>query len=389
MNKFKKSVFTFLSLHILFLLLCAVAVYVMAFKFDPLHLYKPVGDLNTETFSFDSRLQNAGYIRNFDFDSVIIGNSHMENVAHSQIENIMGGKWFNLSMMGSSNNERKLILDDVFRRKNIKNVILLLNVGLYSNSTAGYEILYDDNQYNDVGIYFNSLYTKCFASWLIGAKVDPLCVGTNLDIDTHNAWIKDPIYAHRFNGMASWAQYYDDWQIINTYKLMQKLYDSPVKELAKLSPGIKKDIRNDFRKNIASLVEAHPNTTFYCYAQPLFKMAYAISIRENSNITIETYLEYLKIASEYASKHTNFKFFGFDNIPFTSDVKTYKDDSHFSPDRNYEVINYIKNNEYRLDATNVNTYIDEFIKSIKDYDLKSFKEEWFNLIEKNRENQNQ
>ena len=128
MNKFKKSVFTFLSLHILFLLLCAVAVYVMAFKFDPLHLYKPVGDLNTETFSFDSRLQNAGYIRNFDFDSVIIGNSHMENVAHSQVEKIMGGKWFNLSMQGSSNNERKLILDDVFRRKNIKNVMNLVKI---------------------------------------------------------------------------------------------------------------------------------------------------------------------------------------------------------------------------------------------------------------------
>ena len=49
----------------------------MAFFFDPLHIFTTPEDKENAPYSTDQRLQNAGYIMTFDFNSVIIGNSHM------------------------------------------------------------------------------------------------------------------------------------------------------------------------------------------------------------------------------------------------------------------------------------------------------------------------
>lgn len=101
----------------------------MAFFFDPLHIFTTATDKENALYSKDSRVQNAGYIRNFNFDSVIIGNSHMENLSHRKTAQYLPGIWFNLSMSGSTENERKLVLDKVLRSKKIKQVLLLLNGG--------------------------------------------------------------------------------------------------------------------------------------------------------------------------------------------------------------------------------------------------------------------
>ncbi len=353
----------------------------MAFFFDPLHIFTTPTDKENALYSTDQRIQNAGYIRIFDFDSVIIGNSHMENLSHKKTADYLPGKWFNLSMSGSVNNERKLVLDKVFSEKKIKQVLLLLTGDARNRPTDGFDILYDRNPANDILIYFNKMYSKCFVKHTVnsifGTHFDDNCFGQKINIDEHNAWIYNPGHNSRLGGIQQWGKYYTNDQLIGLYNEVGKLYKAPTRELKELSKAEKKEIQKDIKDNIIPLLEDHPNTIFYSYAQPYFKVAYSLALRKDNNKLVEVYIEFLKEIAQVASTHKNFRLFGFDNLPFTEDVKNYKDTSHFTRELNYKILEYIKNGEYTLDNSNIDKYINRFVKDIYAFELDNFKENWY------------
>ena len=385
-NSYKKASFLFLGLHCSCILCLFIIFALMAFSFDPLHIFTAPHDPKAALFSTDQRIQNAGYIKSFDFDSVIIGNSHMENLSHSKTADYLPGKWFNLSMSGSRNNERKIVLEKAFREKELKQVLLLLTGDLQYNPTEGFDFLYDRNPFNDIFIYLNQMYSECFVKHTINTifktSYDDNCFGQKLNIDEHNAWIYYPDHNSRFGGIEKWAQHYQNGQLIGTYNDVNKYYQYSPRPLKKLSYSTRKEIENNINDNIVSLVKAHPETVFYCYAQPYFKLLYALDLRDSNGQAIEIYSEFLRVAAKVTSKYPNFKLYGFDNLAFASDVKNYKDLTHFSREMNYQILEYIKEGEYSLDMNNIDEYIDNFIKGCYSFDIKSFHNDLNALIER-------
>lgn len=392
-TSYKKATYIFIGCYSIGFL-CMLAVFTLiAFCFDPLHIFTTPKDKENALYSMDSRVQNAGYIRNFDFDSVIIGNSHMENLSHRKTAQYLPGNWFNLSMSGSTENERKIVLDKVLRSKKIKQVLLLLNGGFRTNSTEGYEVLYDRNPLNDISIYLNDMYSKCFFNYMINTvfrtKFDDDCFGKKLNIDEHNAWIYETFHSSRLGGIEKWALHYQNDQLFDTYKALNKNNSISPRNLKLISKEIKSEIENNINKNVLSLVKAHPETQFYCYAQPIFKLCFAIDLRsENEDAQgTEIYIEYLRQVAKIASTYKNFRLYGFDNLEFTADVKNYKDLTHFTPELNYQLLNYIKEDRYLLDNSNIDEYIDEFIKGCYSFDILSFHNKLNKLIKENNQKQ--
>ena len=392
-TSYKKATYIFIGCYCIGFLCMLAAFALIAFYFDPLHIFTTPKDKENALYSMDSRVQNAGYIRNFDFDSVIIGNSHMENLSHRKTAQYLPGNWFNLSMSGSAENERKLVLDKVLSSKKIKQVLLLLNGGFRTMSTEGYEVLYDKNPFNDISIYLNDMYSKCFFNYMINTvfrtKFDDDCFGKKLNIDEHNAWIYETFHSSRLGGIEKWAIHYQNDQLFGTYKALNKNYSISPRKLKLISKEIKSEIENNINKNVLSLVKAHPETQFYCYAQPIFKLGFAIDLRsENEDVQYtEVYIEYLRQVVKIASSYKNFKLYGFDNLEFTADVKNYKDLTHFTPELNYQLLNYIKEDRYLLDNSNIDEYIDEFIKGCYSFDILSFHNKLNKLIKENNQKQ--
>ena len=216
-------------------------------------------------------------------------------------------------------------------------------------------------------------------------KFDDDCFGKKLNIDEHNAWIYFSFYSARLGGIEKWALHYQNEQLFGTYKALNKNYNIFPRNLKLLSKKIKSEIENNINKNVLSLVKAHPETQFYCYAQPIFKLGFAIDLRsenEDAQFT-EVYIEYLRQVVKVASSYKNFKLYGFDNLEFTADVKNYKDLTHFTPELNYQLLNYIKEDRYLLDNSNIDEYIDEFIKRCYAFDILSFHNELNKLIKEN------
>ncbi|EAI0653527.1 hypothetical protein E0287_07960, partial [Campylobacter coli] len=103
------------------------ALIILLYIYDPLQLYHKPFFRNT-TFSSDIRIQAAGVINNYNFDSVILGSSMLENTSTKEANDKLDGKWVNLSLSGSYLNERNIIMKYLFEKKNIYQIIYSLDV---------------------------------------------------------------------------------------------------------------------------------------------------------------------------------------------------------------------------------------------------------------------
>lgn len=107
------------------LLALSIAFIVRIYTYDAYHFWS-LNDPQNARYSSNQRVQNAAFINHLDFDSIILGNSYMENTSAKEASDVFGGKFFNLSMSGSNNYERSIVLKRTLENHDIKRVILLL-----------------------------------------------------------------------------------------------------------------------------------------------------------------------------------------------------------------------------------------------------------------------
>ena len=73
------------------------------------------------------RQQAAGIINNYEFDSIILGTSMLENTSAKEAGEKLGGKFMNISLSGSNFYERSFVLEYALRKKEIKKIIYSLD----------------------------------------------------------------------------------------------------------------------------------------------------------------------------------------------------------------------------------------------------------------------
>lgn len=92
------------------------------FTVDPLQYYRRA-TLVEPHFSSNQRYQNPGLARNYPFDTVVIGTSHMENFTPSRVKHALGGEPLKLAIAGSSPREQYLMLELALERGSLKRVL--------------------------------------------------------------------------------------------------------------------------------------------------------------------------------------------------------------------------------------------------------------------------
>ena len=103
-----------------------VVLFGILWLYDPLQLFhKPI--FRETTFFGDMRLAARGIIRYYDFDSVILGTSMLENTSAKEAGEKLGGKWVNLSLINSSYDERAVVLEYLCIRS-LKKLFILWRV---------------------------------------------------------------------------------------------------------------------------------------------------------------------------------------------------------------------------------------------------------------------
>jgi len=368
---------TFLSSVII----CIASFVGVVVYLDPYHIYYlPKSD--HILFDGNARVQDASYIRFYDFDSFILGNSYMENTKASEAEEKLGGKFFNLSLSGSDDYERSIVLHDVFRRHNIKSAVLLLTDSLSTSGHGTYpvsewEFLYDKNPLNDIKLYLNDRMINYFEGCLFNGECR---WGGEKNMDRPCEWIIYADHASRFGDIANWGKYHQNNQL--NWLVHHQLPDNLKISAGKYTqPSIETQNKIDAYLNdyVFSFVTEHPETTFYCYYCPASMLLRAFQSRDDS---LSLFSMWLNRTVELGKKYPNFKLFGFDNLSFTSDMARYKDLTHFDDKVNSLILTKLQKNEDRLTEDNIDNYLKTLRSNAENFDISRINEIIQNAIPK-------
>ena len=142
---------------------------------DPFQVYRlatrymPPIDNTTQVYA------NAGIVRNYDYDSAIVGTSVTENFSPSQLDTLLGGRFIKLCTSAGTAYNHALLLDLAFETHEMKRVIYGLDVYSFiaELDETGSEVpmyLYDHNPFNDAQYWLNrsvlgSFLPRCLRAW--------------------------------------------------------------------------------------------------------------------------------------------------------------------------------------------------------------------------------
>jgi len=370
----KRSVLHFLGLAALMLtsvalLLCAYLG--LAWHRDPLHLFQK--STAPAYLIGNMRIQAAGIINTFDFDSVILGTSMLENSSAKELSITLGGNFANISVSGSSFYERSLILEHALKKKNLKKVVYSIDSYYLYCTFASYPeknwaYLYDNSFFNDFKAYLNILQMK---DVLFNIRQ-----GKKKSLDRPGAWFKNKYHACRFGGLDNWVKYRDKQGV---GKFLGKQVPEAARKAKAGSAVIVRDqaleqkAREYVEKYVLSMAEKHPETTFYYVFPPYWRYFYAEMLQTDSR-KFATHQEVIRHVVRCAQELGNIHVFGFEDCDFVDDIANYKDVTHYSEKINQYIASSMSKKEHLLTSANVEGYLSRCEKLARDFDLQKLAE---------------
>lgn len=370
-RKARRLVKFYLSLSAIPLLLGFAAYY----AYDPLQVYHvPWG--RPLTLHGNMRLQAAGVIRHRSFDAVVLGTSMTENTSADEASRLLGGTFVNLSLTAADFFERSLLLDDLFRRKKINQVLYTLD-HIYINSRKGYplyplptfDFLYDRNPFNDIRVYLNTHFGLCLLHW----SRDASCVGSEIGLNRPNAWFGQAEYATRFGGISKWCEARDNYQIRDAHKLIRSAVSDMTADVgmhpSKLEVDQKVQRAIEYvDDNLVRLIREHPDTRFYLVFPPYFRATFAIW-HQARPVHSAIHLAVIRHLAQLASELKNMDVYGFESAPFVDEIANYKDLGHYHEAIDSQILESIASKHDRLTSENVEGYIQTVTERATRFDL--------------------
>ncbi|WP_417909396.1 hypothetical protein [Candidatus Electronema sp. PJ] len=356
-----------------------------AYLFDPWQLFhqpwfrKPV-------FISNARFQNAGLINSYEFDSVILGNSMAENFSAKEASAILSGKFVNLSMAGSLFSERQIVLQHLFRKKKVRQVIISLDhlpyvhAGQYSKDMPPekFVFLYNRNPLDDFRLYFDVQLLRCWNFMQNNSCWDEIPGSARVkSLEELYKWF--PYYTKAFGGTKAWCAWTKQSPPFKIF------LEEIIRVAASVQKG-KKDIWSDaliaechgnssssFDQHLLPFLQEHPDTQFLLFFPPYSRLWYAMQAQYYSGY-YQTYQMFVQHVVKTAGKYPNAQIFGFDSQDFTADLANYKDQSHYHKDINAKILHLMAEKSSLLTEANLATYLRETEELAKRYDLQGVAE---------------
>lgn len=146
---FKKYFYITLGSIVLSLLVIVGAVVIV----DPYQQYR-----KSDIFISNQRLENPGVAKHHDYNAVIVGSSMSMNHYPSQIDSLFGWNTINLTTMGGTDEDYKLLFPYLVAQKKVKFMIWGTDFFSFYRPTTAFlsePYLYDDVWWNDYPYWLN------------------------------------------------------------------------------------------------------------------------------------------------------------------------------------------------------------------------------------------
>jgi hypothetical protein len=338
--------------------------------YDPLHLFHKSWIVDDERVHGNMRLQAAGVINNYDFDSVIVGTSMMKGTSAISASEKIGGIFVNISSDGSGIYERSYIIDYALRKKKLKNVVISFDTGLDANLKKSHHrypinkfyFLYDDILINDLKAYWNYKFISC----LVQFSTSSSCLGNKRNIQRPLEWF-DKVSERNQNisGVENWLHH---------EKGRGKAVNSRIKRHLNKPWDLKKYKKNlELTKEIIdeklfSLVEDNKDTNFHIVFPPYSRFLYSLWKQKNPYKYL-LYEETLKYLVVNGAEYKNFKVYSFDDMKYLDDLDNYRDMRHYNTDMNETMLNSIRDQSNIINRYNITSFLEKIDNINDSYNL--------------------
>ena len=355
---FKPLTKSFFQINIIIILIIMVGMSV----YDPLHIFHKSWITKNNRIHGNMRLQAAGIINNYNFDSIIMGTSMMKGTSSLSASKKIGGEFVNLSSDGSSVYERQYIINYAFKKKNVKTVILSFDTGLDLNiqkfldrfSFDRFNFLYDETSFNDMKAYWNYKFVGCLATF----STSTYCLGSKREIQRPIEWFYR-VYKINKNttGIENWV-HGKKGRGKSVYSRIQRHLKKPID--SKIEYEKKLQLTQDIiESGLFKTIKDNDGVDFHLMFPPYSRFLYSLWMKKNPYKYL-LYKETTRYLVVNGSKYKNLKIYSFDDMQYLDDLNNYRDMRHYNTDMNEIMLEAIRDQKHIL---NKNMF-DDFIKSL-------------------------
>lgn len=347
---------------ILFIILCISGLFFVAlfnFIFDPFQQFRIKTFYPVYYSEKSERYRNAGFIKNYDYESLILGASVTENLVISQVQNILDyKKTIKLCVSGGSGKELGTTLQSAIdSNSNLKKVLWGLDILSFSGKPDRLMFgegsfpfyLYEDS-YLTLYKYLFSLDTfsksiEAYVNQYIKSENDPL-----FDFDRMYQW--QHVHNHNFTLN----------NVLRKWETRKKSFSTSLEDQKIIY------LKNNFNKNILSIIRKNPSIKFQIYFPP-YPILFFVNAKENG--LLEDFLLFKKYISDQIGSLKNVEIYDFQDVKnVTHDFKNYRDLTHFHHKVDIWILEQIRNKKYKItENNNMNMRLEKLNKQVEQFDI--------------------
>ena len=340
--------------------LCLAVLGVFTIFVDPFfHYHGPVEGLSYELLEENSRYQNDGIARHFEYDALITGSSMTQNFKTSTMDAVFGVQSVKVAYSGARYKEINEALVRAFEANpNIKVVVRGLDLAMLVSDKDAVRKDYDyptymtnDNVFDDVSYLFNK---DILLNNTIETVWYTLSGGQTTSFDAYGLLHDDFTFGKE--------------AVLASYKIEYPQRE-PVRKLTEEERGM---IAENLEQNVLTLVREHPETTFYLFFPP-YSIGYWDEM--NSYNEVSFMLEAQECAIEQLLEQPNIKLYSFwNNYEMICNLDNYFDSLHYGEWINDDILHWMYEGEYLLTKDNYQEHMDKMRDFYTTYDYASLRQ---------------
>lgn len=317
---------------ILFLFVIAVVL-----LFDPFFQYhKPLPGL--KAVLADKEYQVTGTLRNFDYDSLIVGSSVTENNNNTWFDEAFDCTTIKAIRSYGATADLCYLLDEAYETHELKHVFYNIDPSaLTADTNTTYELtgcpmyLYDHNYFNDIEYVLNKS--------VLFEKIPYLLAQSLMtDYDEGNSY--------------NWAQ----WKSFNSDMALGLYIRRPQVADMKEETCYQEQLDGNI-SILTTVIATHPETDFKIFISPYSMLWWDNLYRDGDT---ESYLYNMEQAVSTLMTYDNVEIYYFQNDEaIITNLENYMDNIHFSPDINYYICEEMAAGRHKLTPDNYQTEMND------------------------------
>jgi hypothetical protein len=334
------------------------------------------------------RYQQAGVVRHYQPDSVIIGHSLAANFQPTAVEKVLGwDNTYNLTMKGSTIHEHQRVARFALENAPVGKVLWLffpanmnLPAMIYTPKITFPEYLYDNSRLNDMR-FFATLPAN-LAPYIADKAVvraDMQAVNDSVDPDYESRDLATNWQLMQDNRFNAGEEIFNE--ILGDFAATPAAYKEALaasfphltgEDIALLTIDPGSDYAANIELNLRSVAADYPETEFRIIPLPPLAILHWQHLRISQPELYRTYLAYLRGFVRIMADYDNVRIYDYGHLPVAGDMRLYRDHGHYHMAVNEYLLELLAADEGRVTVDTINQYLSDFDALVLKYDALNY-----------------